>query len=56
MWCCKCKNDLSQCTCPDLEERLGRLAQCQTLFIAPEAKEKYEAQAKRNKEEQSLEE
>jgi len=26
MWCCKCNNHLSQCTCPDLEERLNRAA------------------------------
>ena len=24
MWCCKCDKDLSECTCPDLKERLGR--------------------------------
>ncbi len=22
MYCCKCNNDLSQCTCPDIHERL----------------------------------
>ncbi len=22
MWCCKCNNNLSKCTCDDLEERL----------------------------------
>jgi len=24
MWCMKCNKDLSECTCPDLEERLDR--------------------------------
>ena len=24
MWCVKCNNHLSQCTCSDLEERLNR--------------------------------
>lgn len=23
MWCCKCKRDLSECICPDLNERLA---------------------------------
>ena len=27
MWCCKCQHDLSECTCPDLMERLNRAAQ-----------------------------
>jgi len=26
MWCCKCNKDLSQCTCPDLKERLDKAA------------------------------
>jgi len=26
MWCCKCNNDLSNCTCSDLDERLASLA------------------------------
>jgi len=25
VFCMKCKNDLSQCTCPDLDERLASL-------------------------------
>lgn len=24
MWCMKCNKHLSQCTCPDLEERLNK--------------------------------
>lgn len=24
MWCCKCNRDLSECVCPDLQERLRR--------------------------------
>jgi hypothetical protein len=27
MWCCKCQRDLSECICPDLEERLNSLGQ-----------------------------
>ena len=26
MWCCRCNNDLVNCTCPDIEERLASLA------------------------------
>jgi len=26
MFCGKCKNDLQQCTCPDLKERLDQIA------------------------------
>ena len=26
MWCMKCKNDLSECTCPDLQERLESIS------------------------------
>ena len=25
MWCVKCNNDLSDCVCPDLQERLNGL-------------------------------
>ena len=25
MWCCKCQKPLSECTCPDLKERLESL-------------------------------
>jgi hypothetical protein len=25
MWCMKCQNDLSECTCPDIEERMASL-------------------------------
>lgn len=27
MFCAKCQKDLSECTCPDIEERLARIAQ-----------------------------
>jgi hypothetical protein len=23
MWCCKCNRDLSECVCPDINERLA---------------------------------
>ncbi len=26
MWCVKCNHDLSECTCPDIDERLASLA------------------------------
>lgn len=25
MFCCQCQRDLSECICPDLEERMNRL-------------------------------
>jgi hypothetical protein len=31
MWCCKCQNDLSECKCPDLQDRLNRLALCEHI-------------------------
>jgi uncharacterized protein with PIN domain len=26
MWCCKCDKELSECTCPDIKERLASLS------------------------------
>ena len=26
MWCMKCNNDLMECVCPDIEERLATLS------------------------------
>ena len=26
MWCCKCDNDLGDCTCEDMEERLAGIS------------------------------
>jgi hypothetical protein len=26
MWCAKCNHELSECTCPDIEERLRSLS------------------------------
>lgn len=53
MFCGKCENHLSKCTCKDLQERLDKLKQCEHLFIAPEVMAAYEAQAQRNKAEHS---
>jgi hypothetical protein len=33
MWCAKCRNDLSDCTCPDIEERLRRAQSSPNLYI-----------------------
>lgn len=27
MWCCKCNNHIGRCTCPDIEERMAKIAQ-----------------------------
>jgi len=32
MWCMKCNNHLSKCTCPDINERLEKLGQWQHLI------------------------
>jgi len=33
MWCMKCNNDLANCTCDDLQERLEKLADSPNLSI-----------------------
>ena len=33
MYCMKCGNDLAECTCPDLNERLARVNQSPHVFI-----------------------
>jgi len=33
MVCCRCQNDLSECTCPDLQERLARLTDGGNLAV-----------------------
>jgi len=40
MWCCICKNDLVDCICPDLEERLDALSKCPSLTSAVEMNRK----------------
>lgn len=33
MWCTKCNRHLSECICPDLEERLEKLRKCPYLHV-----------------------
>jgi hypothetical protein len=33
MWCMKCNKHLSQCECPDLEERLNSLRDCPNIHV-----------------------
>jgi hypothetical protein len=34
MWCSKCNKHLAECECPDIEERLARLAKIPEVSIA----------------------
>lgn len=54
MYCCKCQNELSRCTCPDMKERLERISKIDHLYIAPEYMEKLKARAKTNENQESL--
>lgn len=45
MYCCKCNNDLADCTCPDLKERLESLKNCEYLHIGPGYLKRIEKQA-----------
>lgn len=49
MYCVQCQSHLSECTCPDLEERLGSLVNHPNIYIAPKALEQYKEAAERNK-------
>lgn len=33
MYCCKCQNELSRCTCPDMKERLAQISSIKYLCI-----------------------
>ena len=33
MYCCKCQNDLADCTCDDIKERLARLKSSNHLYM-----------------------
>ncbi len=33
MWCMGCQKDLYECSCPDMEERMDKLAQCKHLLL-----------------------
>jgi hypothetical protein len=56
MWCTKCEKELSNCICIDLRERLQHLKSFPTLIIPNDVMEKYEKQASRNKDEQTIQE
>lgn len=56
MYCMKCDRHLSQCTCPDLAERLKAIRESGAVLISPENQKAYDDQAKRNKTEQTREE
>jgi hypothetical protein len=53
MYCTKCNHHLGECTCPDLAERLERLVKSDHIYIEAAALKRYEAQAKKNKEQTS---
>lgn len=52
MHCCTCDKPLSQCTCPDLQERLEHLVKCD-IFFTPKQWEALKKQAALNKEQQT---
>ena len=56
MYCMKCQNDLAQCTCPDLAERLKAIRESGAVIISPERQKAYDDQANRNQTEQTREE
>lgn len=45
MYCCQCNNELSECVCPDLKERLDSLAQSPHVHIGKEYLERIQKQA-----------
>lgn len=54
MWCGKCNRDLSECICPDLEERLNDLRKSKFLHVPsivekPLAQRKIREEQKRNR-------
>lgn len=53
MWCAQCQNELSECTCKDLQERLDRLSKSPFVHIGGEYKQKLDERAKQNKEQES---
>lgn len=49
MWCMKCNNELSECVCLDLQERLESLKKCDHVFIGDDYKERIAKKADENK-------
>lgn len=54
MWCCKCQNELSECTCPDLKERLENISKSPHLFIGKEYRKRLDKQAEKNANEKTV--
>lgn len=55
MYCMKCERDLSQCTCPDLKERLEGLLNSPHLHFSQEARDAYTQQAEKNEQKTTTE-
>jgi hypothetical protein len=53
MFCTKCNKHLSECTCPDLKERLEKLKKVPQLLVPLPIMGEYEKQAERNLNEQT---
>ncbi len=45
MYCCKCNNELSECVCPDLKERLAAISSSPHIHIGKEYLERIQKQA-----------
>lgn len=56
MHCCRCNNDLAACTCPNLKERLDKLCECESIYIAPDYYKRIAKQAEKNAGEQTRQE
>ena len=52
MWCCKCNNDLSECICPDIVERLESLRKCPHIHAPSVVDKPLDAIAARREKEQ----
>jgi hypothetical protein len=56
MWCCQCDKELSQCTCPDLKERLERISKSPYINIGKDYAKALEKQAEKNASEKTVSE
>jgi hypothetical protein len=56
MHCCKCNNEITECTCPDLKERLESLKSCEHLHIGADYLARIEKQAENNSNKKTVEE
>ena len=48
MICINCNHELTECTCPDLGERIAEIQKCPHCYIHPAVLAKLKAQAERN--------